>query len=476
MEASIMKGAKLWFWAGLSGVLLASRLAHVNILWADEDYHLAAAFQVLQGKMLYRDLWYDKPPLTALLLTLFGAFAGWPLRLVATALAVGCCVAAYRFATAVWGQREGFAAAGLLAFFQIFYFPNAVLTLEPDTLLVLPHILAVYWAWKRRGLAAGMAAGVGFLLHPKGAFILLACFVFAPGEWLRLGAGFLLPNVVAAGWLVMQGAWPGYVDQVWKWGLLYAGAPPVEPVIDKWLRLAGWFGFHAALVIGAVAQWRTGGDRRRWVLWCAVALIAASLGWRFSPRYLNFLLPPLVMCAAAGLGNRSLWSRLGVGLVVVALVIPAVRFGPRSITLAAENFAGAPHSWADVRMDQESRVGAAVIRGIKQPGDTIFVWGYRPDVVVYTRLPVAGRLWDSQPVTGVPADRHLGNATPLDAEEAARNRMELSRMAPTILVDGLSAYNPQLDIRNFSDLAEWFARYCVVDSSPAGLKVYRLCR
>ena len=470
-----MGRAKIWFWAGLGATLLASRLAHINILWADEDYHLAAAIQVLQGKMLYRDVWYDKPPLNALLLALFGAWPGWPLRIASTALAIGCSVAIYRFAAAVWSEREGFLAAGLLAFFQIFYFPNAVLTLEPDTFLVLPHILAVYWAWKGRGLAAGMAAGVAFLLHPKAALILLPCVVFAPGEWLRLATGFVLPNLVAVGWLMTQGAWPAYLEQVWQWGVLYTASPPDELAMDKWLRLAGWFGFHSALLVGVAWHWRAGPRKNwRWIAWCVIALVAAGLGWRFSPRYLNFLLPPLVMIGSAGL-LRATPRRIAWAAAVIALAIPAVRFGPRNITLAAENFAGAPHSWADVQMDRESRAGATLIRAIQRPGDTLFIWGYRPNVVVYTRLPVASRLWDSQAVTGVPADRHLGNATPIDAERASRNRLELSRMSPAILVDGLSAYNPRLDIRRFPDLAEWFARYCAVPSSPAGLRVYRLC-
>ena len=61
-----MQRSSVWFWVSLTGVILLSRLCHANILWADEDYHLAAAIQMLHGKMLYRDLWYDKPPLTAL--------------------------------------------------------------------------------------------------------------------------------------------------------------------------------------------------------------------------------------------------------------------------------------------------------------------------------------------------------------------------------------------------------------------------
>lgn len=476
-----MGNFKFYFWAGLSALLLASRLAHVNILWADEDYHLAAAIQVLHGKMLYRDLWYDKPPLNALLLTLFGAWPGWPLRVASMLLGVAGSAAAYRFAAAAWGKREGFLAAALLAFFQVFYFPKAVLTLEPETLLVFPHILAVYWAWRGRALAAGVAAGIGFLLHPRAAFILLSCFVFAPREWLRLGVGFLLPNAVAIGWLVGQSAWSAYLDQVWRWGLLYAASPPEEPAANRWLRLAGWCGFHAALLIGAALPWRSSAlqgrldhhDRWRWMAWCAIALIGAAAGWRFAPHYLNILLPPLVLVASAGLAR--LRSPAIAAAVAIALAVPAVRFGPRYFSLAAEDFTGTPHSWIDVRMDQESRTGAATIRALQRPGDTLFVWGYRPNVVVYTRLPVAGRLWDSQAVTGVPADRHLGSAVPVDAEWAARNRAALLQTSPTILSDGLSAYNSQLDIRNFPDLTEWFARYCAVPSTSSGMKVYRLC-
>src|SRR6185312_2406286 len=135
-----------WFWVTLTGVLLLSRLCHVNILWADEDYHLAAAIQMLHGKMLYRDVWYDKPPLNALVAVLFGARPGLPLRIVSTLVAVASCVVAFRFASGLWSRREGYCAALLLAFSCIFYVPSATIPLEPDTLMILPHLAAVYFA------------------------------------------------------------------------------------------------------------------------------------------------------------------------------------------------------------------------------------------------------------------------------------------------------------------------------------------
>ena len=81
-----MQRPAVWFWVCLTGAILLSRLSHINILWADEDYHLAAAIQMLHGKMLYRDVWYDKPPLSAMVALLFGAWPGWPLRVAGTVL------------------------------------------------------------------------------------------------------------------------------------------------------------------------------------------------------------------------------------------------------------------------------------------------------------------------------------------------------------------------------------------------------
>jgi 4-amino-4-deoxy-L-arabinose transferase-like glycosyltransferase len=478
-----MQRASVWFWVALTGVLVLSRVCHVNILWADEDYHLAAAIQVLHGKMLYRDVWYDKPPLTALVAVLFGAWPGWPLRIASTVIAAVSSAVAFQFASALWGRREGYWAAGLLAFSLIFYLPAATIPLEPDTLMILPHLAAVYLAWKQKPLLAGIVAGLAFATNIKGLAVLLACFVFAPAAWPLLLVGFAIPNALLLGWLVSQHAFSAYVESVWRWGLLYAGAPPGDtPVENALTRLRNWFGFHAALALPAVwyfVRTRDDGPRARLLAWAAISLAAAGVGWRFSPHYLNQLLPPLAIAGARGmclLAAEKFASRRRIGASVLAAsaLVPIVRFGPRYFLLAADDLAGRSHTWRDVALDQESRQAAALIRPMTKSGDTIFIWGYRPNIVVYTRLPVASRMWESQPLTGVPADRHLRDASSVDPEWARENRAELMRSSPSILVDGLSAYNPRLDIRNYPDLAVWFQRYCPAGSA-GGTTVYRLC-
>jgi hypothetical protein len=466
------------FWIVTAAVLLLSRLAHRTILWADEDYHLAAAIQILRGKMLYRDVWYDKPPLTALLDVLFGAWYGWPLRIACTLAALGVCWIGFKLAEKLWGPREGFAGAAWLAFFQIFYLPAAVMPLEPDTLLLLPELAAVYFAVSGRSFTAGLTAGAGLLLSPKGVFVLAPCFLFlGPGQWIVLLAGFALPNAAAVLGLWAAGALPGFWQQVWQWGWLYVTHPGSDPQAQRgFAAVLDWFGFHLALLLAGIAYVRRERNPLRWrmLAWIAIAFVAAALGGRFAPRYFNLLMAAMTIPAARAVAAG--WRQQWLALVALALIIPVFRFGPRYATLAWEDLTGAPHDWADIALDLESRGAASVVSQMAKPGDTIFVWGYRPDLIVYTRLAVASKFWDSQPVTGVPADRHLSDARSIAPEWAAENSVALARSTPTFIVDGLSAYNPQLGISNYGEvLRPWASSYCPA-AQGGGVSIYRVCR
>jgi hypothetical protein len=311
----------------------------------------------------------------------------------------------------------------------------------------------------------------------------VACLIFAPAGWPLLLAGFAIPNALILGWLVSQHAFAGYIESVWRWGLLYAGAPPGDSAVESALiRLRNWFGFHAALAIAAawcLIRAKDTALRVRIIAWAAVSLGAAGVGWRFSPHYLNQLLPPLAIAGARGVclllaETRAPLRRFGPAVMLAAALVATIRFGPRYFMLAADDLAGRPHAWRDVALDQESRDAAAFVRTVARQGDTIFIWGYRPNLVVYTRMPVASRMWESQPLTGVPADRHLRDSVSVDPDWASRNRAELLRSSPAILVDGLSAFNPGLNIQSYPDLAAWFRRYCLAGRA-GGTAVYLRC-
>jgi hypothetical protein len=424
-------------------------LCHVHLLWSDEDYHLAAAIRILHGQIPYRDFWYDKPPLAAVYYLLIGGYSGWPLRLLDAAYVLLACFLACKLANSRL-------AAFLLAFFMAFYLPAAVIPFAPDALLIVPHLAAVYFATRRRAVAAGACCGIGLLINLKAVFVLPVCALWLMAELPLLLAGFAIPLLAAALALVISGAWPGFYEQVWQWGMLYArGAPVLHPFQLGFTRVFNWLGFHAALVLGAVLFFtRAHKDRFRFAVWIALSFAAVCLGNHFAPRYFLQLLPPLAIVAARGIAH----TRRAVPVFAVLLLVPLVRFGPRYATLAL----GRDPNWSDVAMDRDSRHAAAIVQKLANPGDTLFVWGYRPDLYVYTRRMSGSVFWDSQPLTGVPADRHLTESQAILGGAAARHRAQFVQSSPAFFIDSLGLLNPALDPHVFPELRQWLHQYEVV--------------
>ena len=464
-----MTASKRVFFPLLCAALAASRFCHLRILWTEEDLPLAAARQMLAGSVLYRGVWFDKPPLVPAVYLLWGAQIGWPLRLAGTLFALLACVLIYRFASRLWGEREGLLAGGLLGFFLIFAIPAAVIPLAADLLMLVPHIAAVYLAWRRRPLLSGAAAGVAFLFNAKALFVLAACAIFDLRAIAWLALGFAIPNAAAVAWLAATGALRDCYEQVWRLGSLYASNTFVgNPLREGAIRTANWMGFHAALVLGAAWFWfrERRPERRQFALWAALSLASVAAGWRFFPRYYFALLPVMVLGAARGL---VLLGRPCATIVLLVLIIPLARFGPRYGSLAT----GHEAAWSDVALDQDSRAAARLILERAHPGDTLFVWGYRPDLFVYTRMPAATRFLESQPLSGVFADRHLFQTDAVAPEWTRRNRAELVRSRPSFVVDGLAAFQPSLGIENYPDLRPWLTQYEITDRTPWTV-IYRL--
>jgi 4-amino-4-deoxy-L-arabinose transferase-like glycosyltransferase len=450
----------------LAAALAASRLCHIGILWEGDAYPLAAAGQWLDGHTLYRELWFDKPPLLAVAYLLFGARAGWPLRLFDAAYGLLCCWLAYRLACELWSEREGLAAAALLGFFLVFDLPSSAIPVASDQLMLAPHLAAVWMAVRKKGFASGVAAGVAFWINPKGALAAAVCLLWNPAGAAWLAAGFGAVGAAMVLGLAGIGALAGWWDQVWRWGRLYAAAPlPGNPLVNGLVRTLDWAGFHAAAVLAAAGvSWHRGigelsgrvSTRQarmpalRMLGWLLIAMAGVCAGLRFFPRYYFLVLAPVVVMAARG------WVLCGPKLrilVLVLLAIPMVRFGPSYARAIGDS------TWRDSAMDRDSRAAAQLIRQRAHPGDTLFVWGYRPELYPYTGLAAATMYLDSQPLSGVPADRHLTSSTPVETSQAAKRRAALALSTPTFVVDGLGPYNPRLAIGGYADLSGWLAHY-----------------
>jgi 4-amino-4-deoxy-L-arabinose transferase-like glycosyltransferase len=452
------KHAKEWrtlaLWLVLAALQFAARFCHLQILWAEEGYGSAAAVQILHGKMLYRDFWFDKPPLAALLYVLWRGEPGAGLRIAGAVYALGCAVAAYRLASHLWGRREAIWAACLMTFFLIFDIPASVMTLAPDLLLILPAIAAVDCAARRQPLQAGLWCSVGLAVNAKAVLIFAVCLAWCWPAFPSLCIGAIAGTIPWILWLALSGALPAYWQQVWWFGAEYSRDTFVmHPLREALLRTLNWAGFHAAIVIAAgLALWKQKFWNARWLMWLASGLLAVAAGDRFFPRYYFLLLPPVLLLAARGCATmRRRWQLA----VLFLLAVPLVRFGPRYVLLASDALSRRQTNWADVVLNEDSRNAAKIVNAGRRPSDTLLVWGYRPDLFAYTQLPAGTPFLDSQMLTGTLADRHLTSSHITFPALAAANRERLLHEQPTWIVDGLGPLNPALAIERYPDLLPW---------------------
>ena len=436
---------------------VAARFSHADLVWVEEAYGLAAAAELLRGKSLYRDVWFDKPPLYAWFYTLCGASGGAALRALGSVWLLLCGFAVYTAGRALWGVREGVVAGVSILLFLTFWIPSAVIAIAPDLLMIVPHALAAALAVRGQSLAAGVMSGFALLCNSKGVFVVGASLLWAPSVW-RVFAGFVGVQGLSLIVLPVEEYW----KQVWAWGFQYSAATFIaDPVREGLRRTAGWLWFHAAAVSGSLVWLRRERDGRM-LLWMVLAAVGVAAGSRFFPRYYFILLVPVSLIAGRAfvlLGQRG---RIA---ITALLLIPVIRFGPRYVTTAVSGSSG----WADAALMEDSR---AVARMLPEHC-ALLVWGYRPDVYVFSGCHAATPFLDSQPLTGVIADRHLVDSTVTYPDLAAANRAQVRMRRPEFLVDGLGPANPALRIGAYADLREWLAAYEVIGRTEMSI-VYRL--
>jgi hypothetical protein len=447
---------------------LTAHLLHYGVLWTEEGLPLAAARQMMRGSTLYRDIWFDKPPLVPAIYLLWGARIGWGLRVAGAIYALLASTLAYGLAARWWSSREGYWASALTAFFLTFDTPSAVLPLAADLLLLVPHLAAVFFVARRQYFWSGLSAGIGFLFNAKGVIVLAVCVIFGWSGVVPMLAGFAVASLSGFLWLVGSGALPGYLDQVWKWPALYAASPIVaNPVWNGAVRTANWLGFHAVLVVGVIWWWfksKSGIKPSLQILaWIGLSLAGVALGWRFFPRYYFLLLPALAIPAARGLATMSRRYAL---LVSLLLIVPLARFGPRYLRLS---------NWSDLALDEDSRAASEIARRYAPPGGSLYVWGYRPEDYIYTGIRAATKYLECQAMTGVPADRHLSQSSVVLTDGTHEARSELAASRPDVVIDGLSLYNPSLSMDRYRELHDWLNQYKEVGRTHGSI-IYALSR
>jgi hypothetical protein len=406
-----------------------------------------------RGRTLYVDVWDVKPPGVFWVYALATRLPFEPRAIRAFDLAwtLATVAAVYALGRSLWGRAEG-AVAGLL--YGIAYVTTSGYwnMAQPDSFLVLPLITGVLaWEGGVRGarmhgaLLAGVLFGLTFQFRSVVALIPVALVARelwmggARAAWGRrvvyLAAGFLAFQVLTVLYLVFGGALGEYLYAQFRFARHYAslGGPYAYDRLTLGNYLSGlrgslmWFAASrlllvapalAAIVVGGVL--RAGGGVRLCALLLAAAVVGVAVQAKFFVYHWHPVLPFLALLA--GWAWAELWRALRlrfkparatavIGAMVATLLFftpqitdPGVREWQDLVRFARDRsyrslyydrFGLWGHGTYSFRASEEV---ANYVAARSQPGETVFVWGYDPNLYLISRRESASRFLSLLPL------------------------------------------------------------------------------
>ena len=268
------------------------RIFYAGHLYQDDGLWFTAAEEIIRGKALYREIYFDKPPgLPLIYAALFKAFGAHILtiRLFTILYAVAISAVLFCFGSRLYSRRVGLIAAAMFVVFSTTYTTGHVQGLNTDFLMLLPYAGGVYLLIRSRfdanagesnakfgrfALAAGVLTGIGFNINPKAVFNLgfFVLLLVITRTWFgdrvtasnnsrkRMSAVYLLGLAVAGfavgcfpflAYLAAEGSLSHYWTDVWAWGSRYVSYYPMSEVIVSALtQSAAYLLLNNTLLVG----------------------------------------------------------------------------------------------------------------------------------------------------------------------------------------------------------------------------------
>jgi hypothetical protein len=517
------------FFVVLFVLLTWLRAPHPDLPIRDVDESVSAliAASWLEGGVPYRDAIDQRGPVTYLIYAaVFAATSVYDMAAVHWALLLlilASCFVVFRLGRRLRpgaaGAAVGYLAALLVAVSSFTYRRSQMLAFHTEWPLLLFAALAMLLVWRglahgrRRDLvAAGACFAVGFLAKQPGLFDAGAAALFVllwqhrrgtlwSADTLRkaagLAAGFFAVVGLAVAYFAARGALGDFVFYFWTYNVEHYTAivPWSERLdaIDPFNHGRHYLTANPLLLLGsavsiaaAAAGWfrhrRTDG-RLLLALWFLFGYFGASYSGRnFGHYFIQIIAPACLLAAWAGVDawralapRRERWRGRAdlavagraalVAALVLGLAIPLVRF---SGEIAGRTL------WTE-RTAPPARVRLlAAIRERTAPGDSIFVWGYYPELYVLAPRRPASRYSNTNYLTGMlPWENHLpGIDTSAHVVPGAWDVLmaELEASRPPLIVDtavGDHRSYAKYPIASFPRLQDFldrhYARVTVVD-------------
>ncbi|MBI2343494.1 MAG: glycosyltransferase family 39 protein [Deltaproteobacteria bacterium] len=473
----------------------------------DENEYRLAAQIILNGGLPYRDFLIYQPPVIyyffAGIAWLFGTNALWPVHLVMLFVMVMSSLLLCSIGRLLWSEQAGLWAAAGYGVCAVVPLPSDMLGANMEVLLTIPVLMAVRLVLSPSAMqSAWYAVGGGVLLglaictkYPAGLLLIPVGWSLwlnrSPAQrWHHLlglvaGCGTLIGGVLLA--LQIAGVWPE-AFATFRYILQYAKGPVQSDPLYVGLK----FVVRTLLVAcgGALFWWSAArgswallcGEReartmRRpsqqahgfLLLWAAVGAVLVVLGGRIYFHYYFFLFPPVVLLGGLWLAGRwgtgwAAWSariRWSAGCWSIACVLGILghclfRIDEGSLTAT---------EWRPV---------AQRLAAMTQPGETLFVWGYCPQLYTISALLPATRFTTADYLTGrTPKTAGLEYDPTIPSPPSSLEKVLNDFRTPTFVTSEKTDHNifPGAWVLLEKDFARRLPDY-IVDTAPADYRRY----
>lgn len=412
---------------------------------------------IVEGQLPYKDLWDFKPPaiyyVYALFIKLFDTSV-WSVRIIDL-----CIVPLTTLILFGIGRLAGTYKTGVLSLvaFPAFYFRESFWTLtQSDGVVLLPMILVVACilkasrdqsnAWRWAGLAGGISVSILLFKYPFVLFIFALIFAYifshiqthrSPKALFKDGLAFVVGGLViglgSVGYFASVGILDDLIDSAQlaseysrqSYTLREFMDSPVwrQAINDHW---SNWKPLWIATMLWPFTWffWRRGQHfiQNGWLtIWCwlvggVAILIIQAKGYDY--HWLP-ILPPLVLIACdaitrliEGIGfalerilipvNRKFWQKAATCLLIIYLLNtmfldiwrPAWPYlsGKQNQTTYYTEFRGGEF------VANESQDVATYLQRHTEPGDALYIWGFRPEIYYLSQLRPATRFISQFPL------------------------------------------------------------------------------
>jgi len=431
-----------WF-AVILAVSFILRIAYSGHLYQDDGFWFTAAEEMLRGKVLYREIYFDKPPglpmVYAVLFWIFGAHI-LTIRMFTIFYSTAISAVLYLFGSRLYSKRTGLLAAALFTFFSTTSASGHVQGLNTDFLMALPYTAGAYalvlsrlhfakhWRAHRMwfAFAGGALVGLAFQINPKGIFD----FLF-----------FALLLIAARKWPVGEAKGsPSQSEPLESADVQFASASSQASPASERIALAAWVALCASAIAGFIAS----------ALPFLVYLLAThSLGaywlyvWRWGLKYVGYRTTSAVIETSLryNIGFFALNNTLLITLVFVAAVtIKGIR------RLSREERARRANG-----MEVASGAGR-VARRVLRSDITLLIWF----ATSYAGLTVGGRFYSHYFFQVVPSLCLIGSRGLIGIATAMRSwKPGLRRAAISLLTIGFCITVVRFHSRTVTLALDW---------------------